>query len=555
MTSAQSRQVRHFRQILIWPLQLMPIRDDVQVQNHWELLQSDPNWREVADEFGDPGQFHERHYAEFVTFLPYVQRMLYGEGKGCGNVPGESPLRVFRRSDVKKVRLTYPGDDANPVTFDVAHVDLYFFYDLDVTLLVVEIFADDLPLERAHETLFRFGRSYPTYWKDDGRGGHCLSRAEWLGENGDVLAASDFEKRKKYLTYASRFRAPCISSHWEFLLFPLVLHHSDREGAIRYRLVEYHRMPVCGYLSLDDPRVLTRGDFMRLALVTPPGPSSTLPMPEKQAEDFEEKYCYDRYWNPPGEDRIGTRAMCSGEAFIMVGAHAEHTDKSTGVSFLEHFRHQYFLVFLIAHLHKASLFMLSDRLLHALNRLDIQVPDSIRRFKREIRSHKEVFLRFTHRYWFHEVSDQLLAKALYHMSSNQLGTERLYRDVYQEIEDMNQYLDSDSIRRQANMVIRLTVVTIFGLVGTVVTGYFGMNLMSESDKPFLYRVALFILMSAAITGLTFYTIIKSKRLSDFLDTLSDERLGMKQKVGAFLSVWKPVKKPMRQGLGPPSPLP
>src|SRR5581483_11024268 len=281
----------------------------------------------------------------------------------------------------------------------------------------------------------------------------------------------------------------------------------------------------------------------------------TLPMPEKQAEDFEEKYCYDRYWNPPGEDRIGTRAMCSGEAFVMVGAHAEHMDKSNGVSILEHFRHQYFLVFLIAHVHKASLFMLSDRLLHALNRLDIQVPDSIRRFKREIRSHKEVFPRFTHRYWFHEVSDQLLAKGLYHMTSNHLGTERLYRDVYDEIEDMNQYLDSDSIRRQANMVIRLTVVTIFGLIGTVVTGYFGMNLMTETDTPLGWRILYFFLMSGAITGLTFYTIIKSKKLSDFLDTLSDERVGMKHKIGALLNVWKPPKKPARQQLGPPSPLP
>ena len=34
----------------------------------------------MADEFtGDPGEFKERHYGEFVTFLPYVQRFLYGE--------------------------------------------------------------------------------------------------------------------------------------------------------------------------------------------------------------------------------------------------------------------------------------------------------------------------------------------------------------------------------------------------------------------------------------------------------------------------------------------
>ena len=41
---------------------------------------------------------------------------------------------------------------------------------------------------------------------------------------------------------------------------------------------------------------------------------------------------------------------------------------------------------------------------------------------------------------------------------------------------MSDYLDSDALRRQANTVVRLTVVTIFGLIGTVVTGFLGMNL-------------------------------------------------------------------------------
>jgi len=68
--------VRHFRQILLWPVQLMPIRDAAPIQKHWELLQTmerDNPWRALVDEFtGDPNQFQERHYSEFVTFLPYV---------------------------------------------------------------------------------------------------------------------------------------------------------------------------------------------------------------------------------------------------------------------------------------------------------------------------------------------------------------------------------------------------------------------------------------------------------------------------------------------------
>ena len=38
-------------------------------------------------------------------------------------------------------------------------------------------------------------------------------------------------------------------------------------------------------------------------------------------------------------------------------------------------------------------------------------------------------------------------------------------------------------------------------------------------------------------ALTFYTIAKSKRLSDFLDVMSDERLSTWTKVKAFVGVW------------------
>src|SRR5512134_289469 len=87
--SPGDRVVRHFRQILVWPIQLMPIREGAPIQKHWERLQTsdhDNPWRELVDEFtGDPSDFQERHYSEFVTFLPFVQRFLYGEGKGTGS--------------------------------------------------------------------------------------------------------------------------------------------------------------------------------------------------------------------------------------------------------------------------------------------------------------------------------------------------------------------------------------------------------------------------------------------------------------------------------------
>ncbi|HCV12953.1 MAG TPA: hypothetical protein DGC76_04500, partial [Candidatus Accumulibacter sp.] len=181
----QEQRVGHFRQILLWPLQLMPLPAGSPLQHHHQLLEqgggSQP-WRELVDEFsGDPEQFQERHYSEFVTFLPYVQRFLYGEGGGDDGNPqhGGSPIRVFRRDDVAQVRMSFK-DSETPLCFDIIHLDLYFFHDIDVVILVVEIAADGLDLRQVQDALYRFGRAYPPYWDEDGSGGHCLRRSEWL---------------------------------------------------------------------------------------------------------------------------------------------------------------------------------------------------------------------------------------------------------------------------------------------------------------------------------------------------------------------------------------
>ena len=66
-------------------------------------------------------------------------------------------------------------------------------------------------------------------------------------------------------------------------------------------------------------------------------------------------------------------------------------------------------------------------------------------------------------------------RARFHLTSGHLELDARYDEVKQRIADLYLYLDADSLRRQANAVVRLTVVTIFGLIGTVTTGFLGMN--------------------------------------------------------------------------------
>jgi hypothetical protein len=527
--------VRHLRQVLLWPLRLMPVAgDSAQVSRHWELLaqMAGSPWREVVDEYtGGKEGFHERHYNEFVTFLPYVQRFLYGEGDTTGEAGHGAAMRVFRRRDVAQARVvTRPGEA--PLLLNVVHIDLIFFLDVDVVFLNVELAIEHLPLPLAQEVLYRFGRGYPSGWDADGQALHCMASAEWLDASGQVLASSDAQQRERFMAHVCEHRAPRIAAHWAFLLHPLVDDRSGHASTLRFRQIEYYRMPLMAYLAIDDPSRLSRSDFIRLALVGGAGGA------EGDIADFEQRYCYDRFWTGNGA-APHTRYLCSGHSLVVVGDANAHFYTCGDRGVLAQFRHQHFLLFVIAHFQKAALLMFADRLAEALRRLDVGHTASVRRFKRGIRTCFESFLRFTHRYWFHEVAEQAQARALFRMSAHHLQTDALYAEVRERVGEMNSYLDADSLRRQANTVVRLTVVTILGLVGTITTGFLGMNLLAEADAPLPRRLAVFAAVFVATTALTVYTIAKSKRLSDFLDALSDEQLSTWQKLRALVGVWWP----------------
>jgi len=551
---AKALAVRHLRQVLLWPLRLMPLKRSAGPARRtpWQVLRdlgdASP-WREVVDEYtGDSGRFHERHYNEFVTFLPYVQRFLYGEGRKARDAGGrdaDSPMRIFRREDIVRLRVVARPGDA-PITLEVVHADLYFFYDVDVVLLNVEVAANDLTLAHAQELLYRFGRGYPSGWDASGHALHTAASVEWLDAKDQVLVASDAQQREHFMSHVAEHRAPRIAAHWAFMLRPLVSDHSEEAGDLRFRQIEYYRMPLMGYLALDNPRALSRNDFVRLGLVTGAGGSNdgaladataTLPYGADHLADFEQRYCYDRFWANAGA-APNTRYMCSGHALIVIGDAGSQFYGCRDRGVLAQFRHQHFMLFLIAHFQKAALMMMSDRLVEALKNLDVGDPDSVRRFKRSIRQSFEGFLRFTHRYWFHEVSEQAQVRALFHLCATHLGLDPLYDEVKVRIADMNTYLDADSLRRQANTVVRLTVVTILGLIGTVTTGFLGMNLLAEAEAPMERKLWIFMVTFVLTTVLTFYTMGKSKGLSDFLDALSDERLSVWAKLKVLAAVWR-----------------
>lgn len=549
IADVSTHTVRHFREVLFWPVQLMPLAEGGSVQPHWKLLEQGgdaSSWRRLKDRFlTEELEFEERHYKEFVTFLPYVQRFIYGESHSrtshIKDRPGNSAIKIFRRRGVDALRLELREGDA-PITLDVEHIELWFFDDINVAFLKVELSANDLPFAVVCDLLYRFGRAYPTGWDADGHGKHNAHRAEWLAADGAVLVASDSANQEKFLSYTRKHRSPGISAHWDFLLRPLVLDPSEGTGALRYRQIEYHRMPLMAFLAVDDPRGISREDWLRLGLVATLHPDEALPTHDPDVAEFESRYCYDRFWTDT-EAGPNTRFLCTGRAFIVVGdAQAGYfRDQTRGI--LAQFRHQYVLLFMIAHFHRASLLVFSDRMVDAVHDLDIRVAQSISRFRRRVYAGFEAFLRFTHRYWFHELSERPHVQALYRMCSTHLGNDALYHEVKEELQDMSQYLDSNAQRQQSTTVVRLTVVTVFSMIGAVSTGLLGTNLIAEADAPVMERLTFFLVAVTLTAGFMLFAILKSKQLSDVMDVLSDDQKSLGARMSSVGRAWHRGPKP------------
>ena len=523
--------VRHFRQLLLWPLQLMPTPGAQTQRGHWQWLEAADTagtWLRVEDEFtSDPSQFHERHYKEFVSFLPYVQRFLYGESRGARprtheGPPGESAFRVYRRHDITTLRIMLREGSA-PLLLKVAHIDLYFFDDVDVAMLNVEVMADDLPLAIALDLMYRFGRAYPTSWDEHGNGVHNVWSAEWLDAEQQVRAVSDSGNRAKYLEFACQYRAAGTAAHWAYLVEPMVLDASDREGLLRYRQIAYHRMPLMAYLAIDDPLAIADADWVRLGLIASVHPDEPMPYNDPDITSFFTRYSFDRYWTGT-VDGPNTRFLCSGRVLSVIGDARSPYFLDLERGLLGQFRHQYFMLFLIAHFQQAALLVFSDRLVDAIHDLDVHDRNSIRRFRTRVHESFDSFLRFTHRYWFNVLSEHPHMQALHRACVHHLGNDELYAEVKEELRDMSQYLDSDAQRRQSTTVTRLTVVTTFSLIGTVATGFLGMNIIDEAHAPVALRLLYLVATVAATAGLTFYLVRKSRRLSDLMDRLSNEKL-------------------------------
>lgn len=257
-----------------------------------------------------------------------------------------------------------------------------------------------------------------------------VEKFEWVLTAGDPPPMDLLVPRQ---TWLSRFEIPdgecrttefrrhvsALDPHWQWLLKPFCYAGAPTakeenvladpvNAPVIYELFGDDRAPAMAYLAATNPRLISRGDWARIAFFDDPGEELAHPYSPGFLEDVERRYCYNRFWHPDADgqhDWMSTRYTLCGYGFAMVGSasEAEFTNVDSGI--LSHFRHHYALMGLLVHVQHAVLLSLSHRLARAVDQFARHL-ESTERFHGEVQKIHSDFLRM-HRFWFEDITGQI----------------------------------------------------------------------------------------------------------------------------------------------------
>ncbi|WP_060771963.1 hypothetical protein [Methylobacterium sp. AMS5] len=80
------------------------------------------------------------------------------------------------------------------------------------------------------------------------------------------------------------------------------------------------------------------------------------------------------------------------------------------------------------------------------------------------------------------------------------------------------------------------------MVGAITATVLGMNVLDFAHATRLEKLAAVIVVFAGVLLLTTYTVVKSRRLANFVDALSDERMPLRAKALSFIEIWRRAER-------------
>ena len=449
-------------------------------------------------------------YEEFVYFEPYVQRFLYGSSNS--EEEKKDAFQLYRRTDVQGIEVAFHKKSTRVHTLAVERCNLYIFETGNV-FLVLEVrhkkVTEDgetrrLTLADCQIIIESLRRAFPPFFSEK-NWRFCDPTAEleayyyasslkllaggekelMLGEGEQTLEpsitaaeaiGSVFNKDK-----SNGMGAAPIFGPWRALLSPLTIEGVSEPGrghAVQLSQLGDDRAFTMAQIGVPDSRKIRDSDWARLHQADEPGDS--WPYPREFVEEWQHGRIYERFFSQRGKSWHTTRYLVCNYAFVMVGNVT--TDEKGEIACSDffyylasrHFRRHYFQLVLIAYLHKTALKTLSDRLAEA-----VEEEESFLEASSEL--HDEV-LRFTHRYWFEEISSQIQGHELFDMLRKELRTRALYDQLNKEIAQTTARRELKRQGKLARSAVILNVIAGVGLAAAALFGFFGMNIFDTELK-------------------------------------------------------------------------
>jgi hypothetical protein len=518
LVTSKAIAIAEFRQILMWPLALdmagaassetmaSAVKKEAErlgcnTANPWTRI-PDPLFH-LRHEIGAPADPQQRQeaYAEFVYFHDFVQRFLFPPK--MQHQAGASLLHLFERRDIHAVKIVLPTewDAANNRSIDreftlrVDRCNLYLF-PAGVAVLAVEVTtgeavpeAHQLPPLALSDVLYLqdyFRRCYAAAYDGASSPMFVPKSVQWLDQDGH--AVGDESKPPALATdreMVVNFRTAPVFDHWSLLL-PLRFKGSAEAPGILWRHIVDERIPFMSYVRLaavtdkhiktvssgDNLARIHRGDLMRLCFADTPGDLGSYPYDKDFLSGFDDENLYRRY------HRWGTLHMFSSYSYVMLTAEGDRYQSFT----LNHFRHMYFQMALIAHMEHAAYLAFSNRLSEAVAEASEAQRLRSPAFRDRIISIQEEFLRFVQLFRFTGLSNQMQAKDMFDLWRKHLRLQPLYEDVRDELKSATDFLLATETRQQTNAATRLNKIAIAGVLLSLVFSFLGMNLIWDAES-------------------------------------------------------------------------
>jgi hypothetical protein len=527
-------KVENFRYIICLPFYIenksSPVggKSEVSLAEIKDLLDKSGEW-EVFDKLprkNDKVSDKVRKYQARAYFHPFVQRFLYDENR---------LLRYKRKGDIQLYVQLLDGykDNAkiHTILLEVEQCELSVFMP-NIGILMLKVKHDvGVPLNIAQKISDELRRIYPPYFdewssfvfndslkdiipesiikyeKDNNklsliRSGHCpLSVQLIINDNKFKENKSVFHSVKEDINntdlidkYAKYFENGSDQglvhpweSHWRTLLQPF---STDNNGqGLVIKQFGDDRAATMSYLAVDDLKLINRGNWVRLCFSDEPG-NNVLPYAANFLKNFEEQYCYDRYWYQGEAFDSGyspSRILNCGYSFSYIGSKNcdFFTNENNGA--LATFNFIYSDMGMIAHFQRAVLLSFSQRLSELVTRDKagkIMLPDND-----AVQNMYRQFIEFTQNYWFDEISPQEQGQQLFSMWRKHLRIQELYDEVHQELKDLVDYVELLEEKRAATASEKLNITVmyfgalsiLFAIISTF-SGVFGMN----PDDKFIF---------------------------------------------------------------------